>query len=73
MHDKFVSAILELQQKSSLKNVLLEKRLDVLTKALEQRDAQVAEVMAATNIDPKAMHSVNKKLEVQYLQLYNIH
>ncbi|XP_054257958.1 dynein regulatory complex subunit 4-like [Macrosteles quadrilineatus] len=63
LHDKFVSAILELQQKSSLKNVVLEKKLEVLTAALEQRDVQVAEVMAATNIDPKAMHSVNKKLE----------
>ncbi|KAG8307699.1 Dynein regulatory complex subunit 4 [Homalodisca vitripennis] len=63
LHDKFVSAILELQQKSSMKNVLLEKKLQILTAALEQRDVQVAEVMAATNIDPKAMHSVNKKLE----------
>lgn len=64
LHDNFVSAILELQQKSSMKNVLLEKRLEIMTTALEQRDVQVAEVMAATNIDPKAMHSVNKKLEV---------
>jgi DNA-binding protein H-NS len=65
LHDKFVSAILEVQQKASLKNVVLEKRLEALSAALEQRDVQVAEVMAATNIDPKAMHVVNKKLEVR--------
>lgn len=65
MHSRFVSAILDLQQKTGLKNVLLEKKLEKLSEVLEQREAQISEVLAAAQLDPAAVISVNKKLEVR--------
>ncbi|XP_012153528.1 growth arrest specific protein 8 [Megachile rotundata] len=63
LHSKFVSAILELQQKTGLKNVLLEKKLEKLSDLLEQREAQISEVLAAAQLDPIAVANANKKLE----------
>ncbi|XP_020278946.1 growth arrest-specific protein 8 [Pseudomyrmex gracilis] len=63
LHSRFVSAIFDLQQKTGLKNVLLEKKLEKLSEVLEQREAQISEVLAAAQLDPTAVVSVNKKLE----------
>ncbi|KAL0114137.1 hypothetical protein PUN28_011443 [Cardiocondyla obscurior] len=63
LHARFVSAIFELQQKTGLKNVLLEKKLEKLSDLLEQREAQISEVLAAAQLDPAAVVNVNKKLE----------
>ncbi|XP_046143195.1 dynein regulatory complex subunit 4 isoform X2 [Osmia bicornis bicornis] len=63
LHSRFVSAILELQQKTGLKNVLLEKKLEKLSDLLEQREVQISEVLAAAQLDPMAVANVNKKLE----------
>uniref|UniRef100_A0A1B6D8X8 Dynein regulatory complex subunit 4 n=1 Tax=Clastoptera arizonana TaxID=38151 RepID=A0A1B6D8X8_9HEMI len=63
LHDRFVSSIMDLQQKCSLKNLILEKKLSALNIALEERDAQIAEVMVTTNLDPKLTSISNRKLE----------
>ncbi|XP_076295227.1 growth arrest specific protein 8 isoform X2 [Lasioglossum baleicum] len=63
LHSRFVSSILELQQKTGLKNVLLEKKLEKLSDLLEQREAQISEVLAAAQLDPGAVIQANKKLE----------
>ncbi|XP_031843174.1 growth arrest specific protein 8 [Nomia melanderi] len=63
LHSRFVSAILELQQKTGLKNVLLERKLEKLSDLLEQREAQISEVLAAAQLDPTAVLNANKKLE----------
>ncbi|RZF45031.1 hypothetical protein LSTR_LSTR001992 [Laodelphax striatellus] len=63
LHDRFVSAVLELQQKAGLKNVLLEKKLSSLEETLEKREVQLAEAMSAANLDSKAMRPINTKLE----------
>ncbi|XP_017889521.1 dynein regulatory complex subunit 4 [Ceratina calcarata] len=63
LHSRFVSAILELQQKTGLKNVLLEKKLEKLSDLLEQREAQISEVLAAAQLDPTTVVTANKKLE----------
>lgn len=55
---------MEIQQKTGLKNVLLEKKLTAITGLLEQKDAQMSEVISATNLDPTTVAAVNKKLEV---------
>ncbi|RLU15409.1 hypothetical protein DMN91_012403, partial [Ooceraea biroi] len=41
LHSRFVSAILELQQKTGLKNALLEKKLEKLYNLWEQREAEI--------------------------------
>jgi hypothetical protein len=68
LHNRFATAVLELQQKAGLKNVLLEKKLTALNDLLEQKEAQINEVLAAAHLDPTAMATVNKKLEVQYVR-----
>nr|CAD7452108.1 unnamed protein product [Timema tahoe] len=63
LHNRFVSAILELQQKAALKSVLLEKKLAALTDLLEQKDAQMSEVLAASQLDPVATANMKQRLE----------
>ncbi|KAK0159289.1 hypothetical protein PV328_010184 [Microctonus aethiopoides] len=63
LHSRFVSSILELQQRTGLKNVLLEKKMEKLTELLEQREAQIGEVLAAAQLDPKEIVNINEKLE----------
>ncbi|XP_015119120.1 dynein regulatory complex subunit 4 isoform X1 [Diachasma alloeum] len=45
LHSRFVSSILELQQKTSLKNVLLEKKLEKLSDLMDQREVQMNQVL----------------------------
>ncbi|KAF7998607.1 hypothetical protein HCN44_011015 [Aphidius gifuensis] len=45
LHSRFVSSILEVQKKSGLKNVILEKKLEKLSKLLEERDIHIQQVV----------------------------
>lgn len=64
MYTKFTKAILEVQQKSGFKNLMLERKLSVLNDTLEKKEAQLSEVLAASNLDPTALSVVTSKLEV---------
>ena len=63
MYKKFVKAIHDVQQKSNLKNLLLEKKLGALGETLEKKEAQLNEVLTASNLDPSALSVVTRKLE----------
>lgn len=63
LYAKFVKAIHEVQQKSSFKNLLLEKKLGAVTDTLEKKEAQLNEVLSASNLDPTALSVVTRKLE----------
>ena len=65
LYRKFVKAIHEVQQKSSFKNLLLEKKLSALADTLEKKEAQLNEVLSASNLDPTALTVVTRKLEVK--------
>ena len=47
-----------------MKSLLLERKLDTLADSLEKKEAQLNEVLAASNLDPNALGIVNRKLEV---------
>lgn len=64
LYQKFVKAIHDVQQKSNLKNLLLEKKLSALGDTLEKKEAQLNEVLTASNLDPSALSVVTRKLEV---------
>lgn len=66
LYKKFVKAIHEVQQKSNFKNFLLEKKLGALADTLEKKEAQLNEVLSASNLDPTALTVVTRKLEVCY-------
>lgn len=63
LYMKFTKAILEVQQKSGFKNLLLERKLTALNDTLEKKEAQLSEVLAASNLDPTALSVVTRKLE----------
>ncbi|XP_057291312.1 dynein regulatory complex subunit 4-like [Hydractinia symbiolongicarpus] len=63
LYNKFVRAIHEVQQKGNFKNLLLEKKLTVITDTLEKKEAQLNEVLSASNLDPTALVVVTRKLE----------
>lgn len=52
-----------MQQKTSLKTALLQKRIQTLNDMAEYREAVIGELTAASEIPPQR---VNKKLEVSY-------
>jgi predicted transcriptional regulator len=64
LYQRFVAAIHEVQQKSNCKNLLLEKKLAALADTVEKKDAQLNEVLSASNLDPTALTVVTRKLEV---------
>lgn len=61
LHDRFVQAILEVQQKTGVKNILLQKRIQTLSQITEHRDVVIGELTLALKQSPD---QVNKKLEV---------
>ncbi|XP_077317066.1 dynein regulatory complex subunit 4 [Lithobates pipiens] len=63
LYRKFTAAIQEVQQKSGFKNLLLERKLQALGDTLEKQEAQLNEVLAASNLDPTALSVVTRKLE----------
>ncbi|XP_050501315.1 dynein regulatory complex subunit 4 [Diabrotica virgifera virgifera] len=60
LHNRFVQAVLEVQQKTSVKNLLLNKRISTLTQVAEHREIVIAELQAATKTPPQR---TNQKLE----------
>ena len=69
LYRKFVKAIHEVQQKSNFKNLLLEKKLGALADTLEKKEAQLNEVLSASNLDPTALTVVTRKLEVCHFEM----
>ncbi|XP_029464188.1 dynein regulatory complex subunit 4 isoform X2 [Rhinatrema bivittatum] len=63
LYTKFTKAIHEVQQKSGFKNLLLERKLLTLSETLEKKEAQLNEILAASNLDPSALSLVTRKLE----------
>jgi hypothetical protein len=46
---------------AGLKSMLLEKRVGVLSEALEMKDAQLGEVLAAAHLDPATLQQVSRQ------------
>lgn len=63
LYERFESSIYEVAQKSGLKGALLERRLEALSEALEMKEAQLAEVLTAANLDPSTLAAINTRLE----------
>lgn len=64
LYRKFTAAILEVQQKVGLKNLVLERKLQALSAAVEKKEVQFNEVLAASSLDPAALTLVSRRLEV---------
>eukprot|EP00747_Dinoflagellata_sp_TGD_P162034 gnl/TRDRNA2_/TRDRNA2_179186_c0_seq1.p1 gnl/TRDRNA2_/TRDRNA2_179186_c0~~gnl/TRDRNA2_/TRDRNA2_179186_c0_seq1.p1 ORF type:complete len:477 (+),score=175.95 gnl/TRDRNA2_/TRDRNA2_179186_c0_seq1:130-1560(+) len=61
---RFQKAVREIQKKAEMgKNVVLEKKLEVLQGQFDEKQAQLTEVLAAAKLDPSVVANVTKKLE----------
>ncbi|GMF36960.1 unnamed protein product [Phytophthora lilii] len=60
---QFHSSIYDVQQKTGLKNLLLEKKMGALTMQLEQKDAELNEVLLHAKLDPAIVDRVKGRLE----------
>ncbi|RHY54678.1 hypothetical protein DYB34_002007 [Aphanomyces astaci] len=63
LHGQFQTSIYDVQQKNGLKNLLLEKKLESMGDVLEQKDAQLNEVLAHAQLDPSIAGQVRRRLE----------
>ncbi|KFV70341.1 Growth arrest-specific protein 8, partial [Dryobates pubescens] len=63
LYHKFTKAINEVQQKTGFKNLLLERKLKGLMGVLEKKEAELSEVLAASNLELGAIPLVSHKLE----------
>lgn len=64
LYGKFTAAILEVQQKAGFRNLVLERKLQALSTAVEKKEVQFNEALAASNLDPAALTLVSCRLEV---------
>ncbi|XP_076584695.1 dynein regulatory complex subunit 4-like [Chaetodon auriga] len=60
---KQTETILDVQQKSRLKELLLEKKLAALTESVEMKEAQLCAALSASNVDQTAGSCAENKLE----------
>ncbi|KAI3353601.1 hypothetical protein L3Q82_020119 [Scortum barcoo] len=60
---KQTEAILDVQQRSGLKELLLEKKLAALTEMVEKKEAQLCAALSASNADQTAGSSAANKLQ----------
>lgn len=63
LYNKFQNAIYDVQQRSGLKNLLLEKKIDTVEEALETTEAQVSELLASANVDQTTTTGISQKLD----------
>jgi len=63
VYSKFQDAILEVQQKTGLKNLILEKKLETIQETLEAKDVQLNQVLTGANLTPDAAAQVQNTLD----------
>ncbi|XP_059617647.1 dynein regulatory complex subunit 4 [Phlebotomus argentipes] len=62
LRGKFEEAVLELQQKAGLKNVLLERKISLMEQDCEKREAVLGEVLSVAGMEPQALSIRVEKL-----------
>lgn len=63
LYGNFQQAIYDVQQKSGLKNLILEKKIDAVEEALETTEAQVSELLASSNVDQATQVGISQRLD----------
>lgn len=63
LFDEFHQTVYEIHQKTGLRNLVLEKKLETIQESLETKDAQINQLLAAAKIDPKTLGAIKSTLE----------
>merc|ERR1712087_19276 len=70
LYGKFQHAIYDVQRKSGLKNLILEKKIDSIEEALETTEAQCSEILSTMQADDATTAGISQRLD-QVLQYKN--
>eukprot|EP00421_Protoceratium_reticulatum_P010400 CAMPEP_0168403256 /NCGR_PEP_ID=MMETSP0228-20121227/24036_1 /TAXON_ID=133427 /ORGANISM="Protoceratium reticulatum, Strain CCCM 535 (=CCMP 1889)" /LENGTH=461 /DNA_ID=CAMNT_0008416855 /DNA_START=27 /DNA_END=1412 /DNA_ORIENTATION=- len=63
LYENFQHAIYDVQQKSGLKNLILEKKIDAVEEALETTEAQLSELLVSANVDQATQAGISQRLD----------
>ena len=63
LFEQFHKIVYEVHQKTGLRNLILEKKIETIHESLETKDAQINQIMAAARIDPQALGLIQNTLE----------
>ncbi|GLD96352.1 hypothetical protein PINS_up005035 [Pythium insidiosum] len=63
LNAQFQTSIYDVQQKTGLKNLLLEKKMDAMTLRLEHKDAELNEVLLHAKLEPAIVDRVKGRLQ----------
>ena len=63
LFDQFQQTVYEIHQKTGIRNLILEKKLETIQESLETKDAQINQLLAAAKIDPKTLGVIKSTLE----------
>mmetsp|Transcript_11500 Transcript_11500/g.12632 ORF Transcript_11500/g.12632 Transcript_11500/m.12632 type:complete len:471 (+) Transcript_11500:43-1455(+) len=61
--ERFNSSLYEIMQKTGLKNIILQKKIETLTETLETKDVQLNQVLSTANIDPRSLGVIASSVE----------
>ena len=53
----------EIHQKTGIRNLVLERKLETIQEGLETKDAQINQLLSAAKIDPKTLGVIKSTLE----------
>ena len=67
LYERFEASIFELQQKTGLRGALLERKLEAAYEVLEKKESQLAEILAASNLDAPTLQNVRTLTSSQVL------
>lgn len=63
LYDQFEKAVFQIQQHSGFHSLLLERKLRALNDVVERKEAQLSEILAASNLEPAASAQVSQGLQ----------
>uniref|UniRef100_A0A0G4F4S0 Growth arrest-specific protein 8 domain-containing protein n=1 Tax=Chromera velia CCMP2878 TaxID=1169474 RepID=A0A0G4F4S0_9ALVE len=63
LYGKFQEVLYKVQQRTGLKNLILEKKLDTLEEAMEVADTQISEILISANLDKATAGGISEKLD----------
>lgn len=63
LFDEFHRLVYEMHQKTGLRNLLLEKKLETIQESLDAKEASINQILTAANIDPDKLGMVRSTLD----------
>ncbi|CAD7952603.1 unnamed protein product [Amoebophrya sp. A120] len=68
LYHEFAKGVADVKKRSEYKNVVLERKLELLQHEFQQKQVQLSEVLASAKLDPMVVQNVTQKLESVLLQ-----